>query len=84
MTSLRPSREASLSRVLPMLRINLVDSAAGSSGPSLPRFIPRFRALGCLGALGEVSARTCICVDSQGDDSGGGLTAFCSDLVDSC
>lgn len=63
-----------------MLRINFVDD---SSGASLPRFIPRFRALGSLGALGEASARMCVCVDSQVDDSGGGLTGHCSALVES-
>lgn len=81
MMSLWPSRDASFSRLLPMLRINLADSAAVSSGASLPRLIPRFRAPGCLGALGEASARTCVCVDSQVDGSGGGLMGHGSDLV---
>lgn len=83
MTSPRSSRDASFSRVLPMLRISFVDSAADSSSISLLRFIPRFRVLDCLGELSEASAWTCVCVGSQVADSGGGLTGHCSDLAES-
>lgn len=83
MTSPWASRDASFSRLFPMLRISLADSLADSSSASLLRFVPRFRALEGLGEVSAASAWTCVCVGSHAADSGWGLTGHCSDLTES-